>query len=247
MIFTLAAKELKALFASPLAWVVIAVLQTVFAWVFLSRVNAFLVVQPQLLQLSNPPGATEFIALPLFGSVAVVLLMAVPLLSMRLVAEERRNLTMPFLLSAPLSMTEIILGKFFGLLLFLAAVIGLAALMAIALGLGTQPDYGLIICNVLGLFLIVACYASLGLFISCLTAQPVVAAIVTLGALLGLWVIDAATGAPDSWLHWVSLLKHFESFNRGLINTADLAFLALFTIVFLTLAVRRLDADRLRG
>ncbi|MGH8742714.1 MAG: ABC transporter permease, partial [Burkholderiales bacterium] len=183
----------------------------------------------------------------LFGSVAVVLLMAVPLLSMRLVAEERRNLTMPFLLSAPLSMTEIILGKFLGLLLFLTAVIGLAALMAIALGLGTQPDYGLIICNVVGLLLIVACYASLGLFISCLTAQPVIAAIATLGALLGLWVIDAAAGAPDSWLHWISLLKHFESFNRGLINTADLAFLALFTIVFLTLAIRRLDADRLRG
>ncbi|MGH8750260.1 MAG: ABC transporter permease [Burkholderiales bacterium] len=247
MIFTVAAKELKTLFATPLAWIVIALLQLVFAWIFLTSLNTFLGVQPQLLQLSNPPGATEFIAAPLFGSVAIVLLMAVPLLSMRLIAEERRNQTLPFLFSAPLSMSEIILGKFLGLLLFLTLIIGLAALMALSLGLGTQPDYGLIAGNVLGLLLLLACYAALGLFISCLAAQPVVAAMLTLGALLGLWIIDAAAGAPDSWLHWLSLLKHFENFNRGLIDTADVAFLLLFTVVFLALAIRRLDADRLRG
>ncbi len=247
MLFTLAAKELKALFASPLAWVVIAVLQIILAWIFLAQLNAFMLVQPQLVQLSNPPGVTEFVATALFGSVAVVLLMAVPLLSMRLVAEERRNQTMPFLLSAPLSMSEIILGKFLGLLLFLAVIIGLTALMALSLGFGTHPDYGLIAANGLGLLLLVACYASLGLFISCLTAQPVVAAIATLGALLGLWVIDAAASAPDSWLHWASLLKHFENFNRGLIDTADVAFLTLVTATFLALAIRRLDADRLHG
>ena len=247
MIFTLAAKELKALFASPLAWVVLAIVQLVLAWIFLSRLDTYLLLQPQLVQLAQPPGATEVVAAPLFGSAAVLLLMAVPLLSMRLIAEERHNQTMPLLLSAPLSMTDIVVGKFIGLMLFLAALIGLSALMALSLYTGTAPDLGLLAGNLLGLLLISACYAALGLYVSCLTSHPALAAVGALGALLGLWVINLAAGSPESLLHWFSLLKHFESFNRGLIDTADIAFLVLFTVTFLALAIRRLDADRLRG
>ena len=247
MIFTLAAKELKALFASPLAWIVLAIVQLILAWIFLSRLDTFLLLQPQLVQLAQPPGATEVVAAPLFGSAAVLLLMAVPLLSMRLIAEERRNQTMPLLLSAPLSMTEIVIGKFVGLMLFLAALIGLCALMALSLYAGTAPDLGLLAGNLLGLLLLSACYAALGLYVSCLTSHPVLAAVGALGALLGLWVINIAAGTPESLLHWFSLLKHFESFNRGLIYSADVAFLVLFTLTFLALAIRRLDADRLRG
>jgi len=247
MIFTLAAKELKALFAAPLAWVVLAIVQLVLAWIFLSRLDSYLLLQPQLVQLAQPPGATEVVAAPLFGSAAVLLLMAVPLLSMRLIAEERHNQTMPLLLSAPLSMTDIVVGKFIGLMLFLAALIGLSALMALSLYTGTAPDLGLLAGNLLGLLLISACYAALGLYVSCLTSHPALAAVGALGALLGLWVINLAAGSPESLLHWFSLLKHFESFNRGLIDTADIAFLVLFTVTFLALAIRRLDADRLRG
>ena len=247
MIFTLAAKELKALFAAPLAWVVLAIVQLVLAWIFLSRLDSYLLLQPQLVQLAQPPGATEVVAAPLFGSAAVLLLMAVPLLSMRLIAEERHNQTMPLLLSAPLSMTEIVVGKFIGLMLFLTALIGLSALMALSLYTGTAPDLGLLAGNLLGLLLISACYAALGLYVSCLTSHPALAAVGALGALLGLWVINLAAGSPESLLHWFSLLKHFESFNRGLIDTADIAFLVLFTVTFLALAIRRLDADRLRG
>jgi len=247
MIFTLAAKELKALFAAPLAWVVLAIVQLVLAWIFLSRLDTYLLLQPQLVQLAQPPGATEVVAAPLFGSAAVLLLMAVPLLSMRLIAEERHNQTMPLLLSAPLSMTEIVVGKFIGLMLFLTALIGLSALMALSLYTGTAPDLGLLAGNLLGLLLISACYAALGLYVSCLTSHPALAAVGALGALLGLWVINLAAGSPESLLHWFSLLKHFESFNRGLIDTADIAFLVLFTVTFLALAIRRLDADRLRG
>jgi len=248
MIFTLAAKELKSLFASPLAWIVLAILQLILAWIFLSRLDTFLLLQPQLVQLNQPPGATEVVTAPLFGSAAVLMMMAVPLLSMRLIAEERRNQTMPLLLSAPLSMTEIIIGKFIGLMLFLAALIGLSGLMALSLYAGTVAlDLGLLAGNLLGLLLISACYAALGLYVSCLTSHPALAAIGALGALLGLWVINVAPGTPESLFHWFSLLKHFESFNRGLIDSADLAFLLLFILTFLALAIQRLDADRLRG
>ena len=247
MVFTLVAKELKSLFAAPLAWLILAIVQLLLAWIFLSRLDTFLLLQPQLVQLTRPPGVTEIVLAPLFGSAAVLIMMAVPLLSMRLIAEERRNQTMPLLLSAPLSMTEIVIGKFVGLMLFLAALIGLSVLMAFSLYAGTTPDVGLLAGNLLGLLLLSACYAALGLYVSCLTSHPVLAAVGTLGALLGFWVMDVAASTPESLLNWFSLLKHFESFNRGLIDSADLAFLLLFTLTFLALAIRRLDADRLRG
>jgi gliding motility-associated transport system permease protein len=247
MISILAAKELKSLFAAPLAWLILAIVQLLLAWIFLSRLDTFLSLQPQLVQLARPPGATEVVIAPLFGSAAVLIMMAVPLLSMRLIAEERRNQTMPLLLSAPLSMTEIVIGKFAGLLLFLAALIGLSALLALSLYAGAKLDLGLLVSNLLGLLLLSACYAALGLYVSCLTSYPVLAAVGALGLLLGLWVIDIAAGTPESLLNWFSLLKHFESFNRGMIDSADLVFLLLFTLTFLALAIRRLDADRLRG
>jgi len=247
MIFLIAAKELKSMFAAPLAWLILCIVQLLLAWIFLSRLDTFLLLQPQLIQLAQPPGATELILAPLFGSAAVLIMMSLPLLSMRLIAEERRNQTMPLLMSAPLSMTEIVTGKFLGLMLFLAALIVLTALMALSLSAGTSPDLGVLIGNLLGLVLLSACYAALGLYISCLTAHPVLAAVGTLGALLGLWVLDVSASTPESLLSWFSLLKHFESFNRGLIDSADVAFLVLFTFTFLALAIRRLDADRLRG
>jgi ABC-2 type transport system permease protein len=247
MIFTIAAKELRSLFGSPLAWIILAVLELIMAYLFLSEIDRFLEVQPQLTQLAAPPGITEIIVAPLFASASIVLLMVVPMLSMRLIAEERRNRTLSLLFSAPVSMSEIVLGKFLGLLFFLSVVVGLSALMALSLLLGGKLDLGLLATNLAGITLLCASFAALGLYISSLTAQPVVAAIGTLGALLGLWVINLTGSDPNSALGYLSLLKHFESFNRGLLNTTDLAYYALFITTFLVLAVRRLDQDRLRG
>lgn len=247
MIFTIAAKELKILFGGPMAWIILAVLQFLLAWFFLSQVDAFLAIQPQLTALVNPPGVTELIVTPLFGNAAIILLMAVPLLSMRLIAEERRNQTLNLLLSAPVSISEIILGKFLGLMAFLSLFIGLAALMSLSLYAGATIDLGLLAGNILGLALLAASFAALGLFVSSLTAHPIIAAVGSLGAFLGLWIVNLSARDPDSLLHDLSLLKHFEPFNRGVISTADVAYYLLFIVLFLALAIRRLDNDRLRG
>ncbi len=247
MIFTIARKELKTLFASPLAWTLLTLIQLVLAWVFLGRLDAFLEIQSQLLQIANPPGVTEIVVAPAFAMAAVVLLMVAPLLSMRLIAEERRSHTMTFLISAPVSMTDIVLGKFLGLMVFFTAVIVLVAAMTLSLLAGGALDSGLLLSNIAGLFLLCACFASLGLYISCLTAHPAIAAAGTLGALLGLWVIDIAAVDADSVMRNFSLLKHYESFNRGMIDTFDLAYFALFILIFLLLAIRRLDGEQLRG
>ena len=247
MIFTIAFKELKALFASSLAWTLLALVQLVLGWVFMGRLDAFMEVQSQLVQIANPPGVTEIIVAPIFAMAAAVLLMATPLLTMRLIAEERRNHTMTLLTSAPISMTDIVLGKFLGLMTFFCGVIFLVMVLSLSLLMGGTLDAGLLLSNAVGLLLICACFAALGLYISSLTAQPSVAAAGTLGVLLGLWVMDIAADDGGSIMRTLSLLKHYESFNRGLIDTFDLAYFSLFIITFLVLAIRRLDGERLRG
>ena len=130
MIRTIIAKELRSLFASPLAWVVLAFLQVILALIFLTRLNFFIINQAQLARIPNAEGLTETAVLPMFGISSILLMMAVPLLTMRLIAEERRNKTMTMLLSAPVSMTQIVLGKFLATIIFLAMVGGLITLMA---------------------------------------------------------------------------------------------------------------------
>lgn len=247
MIRTIIAKELRTLFASPLAWVVLAFLQIILAWIFLTRVDYFITVQPQLARVPNAPGLTEIAIVPMFGIASIILMMSVPLLTMRLIAEERRNRTMTFLMSAPVSMTQIVLGKFLATFIFLAIVCALIAGMALSLLAGGKLDYGLLFANLVGLLLLTGSFAAIGLFVSCLTTHPVVAAIGTLAVLLVLWLINIAASDPGSAVHLFSLLKHFEGFMNGAIAVTDLIYFALLTAVFLILSIRRLDADRLRA
>lgn len=247
MILTVARKELKTLFASPLAWVVLAVMQIIFAWVFLFQLDQYLQNLPRIQQLTNPPGVTEVVIAMLFGFAAIVLLMAVPLISMRLFSEEHRNQTLTLLLSAPISTTEIVLGKFVGLMAFLLASLGLLVAMAASLAAGGALDWGLIGANSLGLLLLLAAFSALGLFISSLTQHGVIAAFGSFGALLLLWIINASVADPENLLNYLSLMRHFDNFNRGLVDTRDVAYLVIFSIVFLVLTTRRLDAQRVQG
>jgi len=246
MILTLAAKELKSLFVSPLAWAVLALLQLLLAWIFLGRLDAYTEIAPQLIQLANPPGITEIIVSPIFNAAAMLLLMVTPLLTMRLIAEERRNHTLALLISAPLSVSDIVFGKFLGMLIFLACPVALLLAMSLSLLAGGVLDLGLLFSNLLGLGLLVAAFVALGLYFSCLTAHPAIAAATTLFALMGLWLMDASSNSElfAGVLQQMSPLKHFEQFNRGLIGTFDLAYFFLFITVFLLLAIRRLDSER---
>lgn len=247
MIFALAAKELRSLFASPLAWLVLAVLQVVLAWVFLMRLDAFMELQPRLAQLANAPGVTEIVIAPLFSAAAVVLMMATPLLAMRLIAEERRNRTMTLLVSAPVSMTQIVLGKFVGLLAFLLLPVLLITAMGATLRVGAEIDFGLIAANVVGLVALLATFAAVGVFSSSLTRQPIVAAIVGLALLVGSWLASLANPDPASLVQMLSVTRRFESFNAGLIDTGDLAWHLIAMTSFVVLTIRQLDRDRLVG
>jgi ABC-2 type transport system permease protein len=249
MILALARLELRRLFLSPLAWAILAAVQLVLAFMFLSHLEYFALVQTQLLALEQAPGLTEIVVAPLLGNAAVVLLLVVPLASMRTLADERRARTLTLLTSAPLSMLEIVLGKYLGLLAFLYALLALILLMPLSLAAGTSLDWGSFAAGVLGLALLLAGFAAVGLFMSSLTQHQTVAAVASFGVLLLFWILDwAGEGAGGaSALAWLSLLNHYEPFLKGVFDSSDALFHLLFAATFLALAVRRLEMDRLGG
>ncbi len=246
MIRLIAMRELRSLLSIPSTWFVLAGLQFILAWFFLTRLEAFLEIQPQLALLANPPGVTGTVGASLFNTASLLLMMLVPMFTMRLIAEERRNQTLALLLSSPASDVEITIGKFAGLLIFLLPMIAILPLMLCTLFFGTHPDSGLLISNSIGLLLLTSSYVALGLYISSLTAQPVIASLGTLAILTGLWLADITSPAASFW-HQFSPLYHFQNFNAGLLDSRDAAFFVLFTAFFLTLAARRLHNNRIYG
>jgi ABC-2 type transport system permease protein len=247
MILTIALRELRSLFLSPLAWTVLAVVQLILGFLFLANVEIYQAYQPQLLALEQAPGVTEVVVPDLFGNAAIVLLLVVPLLTMRLIAEERRNRTLPLLMSAPVSMTEIVLGKYLGVLLFLLTVLALIGVMPLSLLLGGGLDFGLLASALVGLALLLASFTAVGLFMSTLTQHPTVAAIATFGALLLFYILDwSGQGAGSGNLFaYLSLFNHYKPFLEGIFSTTDAIYHVLLSTTFVVLSIRRLDADRL--
>jgi ABC-2 type transport system permease protein len=256
MIFTIAAKELKALFASPLAWMILTIIQVIIGYTFLRRLDDFLQVQSQLVHVASPPGFTELVAVPMYATTAMLMLFAVPLLAMRSIAEERRNQTMILLTSAPISMTEIVLGKFAGLLAFMIMIIALVSLMPLTLAAATRLDYGLLASLLGGMVLLAAGFAAVSLYVSSLTAHPMAAALGAFSLLLAMVLMADTAGdslrtrgwpVPAALAQVLSPLKNFEPLGKGLVDTYAIACAALLTLLFLVLTIRHLDAQRLRG
>jgi ABC-2 type transport system permease protein len=256
MIFTLAAKDLRSLFASPVAWVALTLVQVLIGYGFLRQFDDFLQIQPELARLASAPGFTELVAVPSFANTAFILLIAVPLLAMRLIAEERRHHTMVLLTSAPVSITDIVLGKFLALMVLLLAIIALVALMPLSLAAATTLDYRLLASIVLGLALLAAAFCAVGLYASSLTTHPIVAALICFGALLAMMMMGdpladslrtRGLGVLAALAQVFAPVKNFEPLSRGLIDTHAIACLLLLTALFLALTVRQLEAQRLRG
>jgi len=248
MAFSIAARELRSLFLSPLAWAILAVVSGICAWFFLAYLDFFLQMQPRLAALPGGPGAADMVIAPLFSTAATVLLLVMPLLTMRLISEERRAQTLSLLLSAPVSMSEIVLGKFLGVLGFVLVLLLIIAAMPLSLLAGGGIDLGLWAAGVLGLLLLLASFCSIGLYLSTLTAQPVVAAVSTFGLLLLLWIINLTSASANGGglLDYLSLMSHFQPLLRGIFSSSDIVYYLLLIGTFLVLSIRRLDADRLQ-
>lgn len=244
MIFTIAWREFRSLFLSPLAWVMLAVLQIILGGLFIYILSVVYENQDKAILMEGWPGITLSI-LPIFLTFAAfLLLLVVPLLTMRLVAEERRSKTITLLFSAPVSMTEIVLGKYLGVMMFLLLVLALVALMPLSLLVGGRIDLGVVFAGLLGLLLTVASFAAVGLFISTLTQHPAVAAIASFGALLCFWLLDLSAQGTGL-IAYLSLFNHYQPLLYGIFDTADAVYHLLLIVTLLALSVRRLDADRM--
>lgn len=243
-VLSIAHHEARRIFVSPLAWSVLAVIQ------FIMGLSFFMLLGEMV---SNPgalnqyAGVSDYIGGGLFGFSAVLLLLVVPLMTMRLFAEDRKSGSLTLLTTAPASITEIVLGKFLGLSVFFGAVLILMAGMAFSLIGGTDLDIGRMLAGLLGQLLLMLSFGAAGLFVSTLTREPVIAAVGGFGLLLVVWLLEALAyggGWFAELFRYLSLIGHFEKLRRGVFDTADLAYYVLFIALFLWLAVQRLDLER---
>lgn len=250
-IWAIASTEFRRMFVSPLAWSVLAVVQFILAWVFLLGLNEYLsLIQPQVAAMEDPPGISDLVISALYLWAGILMLAVMPLMTMRQFAEERQNQTLTLLTSSPLSNTQIVLGKYVSLLLFIVLMIALLTLMPLSLVVGTALDWGKLATAVIGLFLLLASFAAAGLFLSALARQPVIAAVSSFGLLLFLMVLylsgnSQATGSEV--FIYLSHFGHFLAFLDGIFSSTDLFYYLLFIGGFLLLSIRKLDNDRLQG
>lgn len=246
-----ARRECLARLRSPLAWSVLAAVQLIVAFIFLLHLESYLQLQDEFRRAGSGPGVTAFLVPRLYGAAAMIQLMALPLLTMNLVAGEWREGTLRLLLSAPVSTTAIIAGKYAGLLAVIVPMVILTTAMPASLALATDVDGGALVLAASGLLLLLAAAGAAGLYLSTLTRQPAIAAVLTLGLLLGLlllgeWARSTAGGAVAQVLAFPSPAAHLQPFLAGLFDTGALAFFVLFAGLFLALAIRRLDNERLQ-
>lgn len=233
-VFTLVQKELHSFFVSPIAYVVIAA--------FLASTGYLFAV---ILLVSR-----EATLRPLFNNLGVIFLLLSPVLTMRLLADEQRTGTIELLLTSPVRDGEVVLGKFLASLLFLCGMLlptGLYVLMLLVLD---NPDRGPLVSGYLGILLLGGVFLSLGLLASSLTPNQIVAAVISFGGLLMLWLIDMGAQFIDppvsEVLRYLSLANHFPDFNRGIVDTRDLIYYLSLTILFLFAATRVLESRRWR-
>jgi ABC-2 type transport system permease protein len=244
-IITIAAHELRRLFKSPLAWVILATVEFLLAILFLILLNQFMNPAPWF----AGRGVTEIVVAGLFQVSGIVLLLVTPFITMRIFSEERRTGTIRLLLSSPVSITELVLGKYLGTLGFLIILLALIALMPLSLLMGTPIDLLQLSAGLLGLFLLMASFAAIGLFISTLTSQAAIAAITTFGVLFVLWIINLAstTGGEvfRAVFSYLSLLKHYDNLINGMLDSVDVLYYLIICVTFVVLSVWRLDGERM--
>jgi len=243
-VLVIARCELRRIFLSPLAWAVLAVVQLILGFVFIN----LLIDYARNAELGDQfTGVADYMGGGLYGFAIIILLLVMPLMTMRLFSEERKSGSFTLLLSSPASLTEIVLGKFLGLTGFMLALLALLAAMPLSLLPGTDLDLGRIAAGLLGLLLMMLAFGAAGMFVSSLTREPTIAAVAGFGLLLLVWLVQilAYQDIPFAAVFgYLSLIGHFDNLRRGIFNTGDVVYYLLFTGLFLWLTVQRLDLER---
>ncbi|MGH9397045.1 MAG: ABC transporter permease subunit [Terriglobia bacterium] len=247
-ILSVAGKEVRAYFHSPIAYIVLAIYSVLCGFFFYSFVATYLVQVFRTMEMGGPPpNLNEWIIRPLLeGILAVVLLFLIPLITMRLFAEEKRSGTIELLLTSPLTDSQIILGKFLGALVLYIVLIILTFIYIGVLFMYGNPSALPLLANALGLLLYGAGLLALGMWISSFTKNQIIAGAISLAVFLFLfvcnWVNAYSSGIVGRVLTYISLTTHFDNFAKGVIDLSDVVYYVSVIVIGIFLTSRSLEA-----
>jgi len=248
MIFTIALREFKNMLNSLLAWVIMSGISLIIFLIFVTLVKAYIENPNNIGSL----GVTGTIASTIFYFYAYLFILIAPMLSMRSFSGEFKNKTSQLLFSAPISMTEIVLGKCLGLYLFTLLTSLIPFFITLSLLFGSHLDSGLYLSSFLGFILVSFTFITIGVFASSLTEHIGLASLGSLGIILSLfWLVELVGSlvqveSLQSALQYLSISEHAAAFYNGQINTSDIVFFILIITSFIVLTIRRLDSYRMQ-
>lgn len=255
VVFALAAKDIRIATVSPILYVVSGVF-LILVGLFFWQIVSFATIQS--MQMLRFQGAlpqlnlTAMVFQPMFRNMHVILLLVIPLLTMRLLSEERKHKTIELLMTSPVTLGQLVAGKFLAVLALYLCLIGLTLYMPVLLSIWGGVDWPTVLSGYLGFVLVGAVYLALGLLASSLTENQVSAGVLTFGMNLGLWIVGWAAMTADGSgvqpvLNHLALTQHFDALLKGLISAASLVYGVSLAVFGLFLTHRVLDSSRWRS
>jgi ABC-2 type transport system permease protein len=252
-VLTICGKEIRTYFTSPIAYLLMALFGLIIGFMFYNETAYFVVVglRAQMGGGQQPMSINEYVIAPLMGNANIVGLFLIPLISMRLFAEEKRTGTIELLMTSPIGDWEIILGKWLGGMTMYLCMLAVSAINVTLLFAWGKPDWRPILTGFLGLILQGGTILAIGTFISTLTKNQIIAGAATFSVSLLLLVMSWLSSYNDAWwataVAYCSILPHFEPFSKGIIDTKDLVYYASAIFLGLFLTSRSLDSLRWRA
>lgn len=247
-------KELYSLFASPIFYVLAVTFLILSGYFFYSAVAYYNLLSFQASQnpmLARQLNLTEMVLRPFFLDVSIVLLLISPLITMRSFAEERKSGTIELLFTYPLTDRGNVLAKFSAVVTALVLILAGTLPGVFMLGYIGNPSWKPIFCGYLGIVLLGSSFMALGLFTSSLTQNQIIAAVLSFGALLMFWVIGwmktVVGPAAGNFIEYLSLTNHLDTFAKGVLDSRDFIYYAIFIVFFLFLTLRQIESHRWRG
>lgn len=252
-ISAIAGKELRSFYASPIAWVMLGLFAAIFGY-FYGAALTYFAKASMAGQFGGGPQRVNInleMIRPLISNAAVVLLFLLPMITMRLYSEEKRSGTVELLLTSPIKDFEIIVGKFMGAMGMYLGILAVTAVYMSIVFIYGNPAFKPVLSGYLGLLLFGGSFLAMGLFISSLTSNQMVAATGSFVLFLLLWVIswlgESMGPTMASILSYLSIIEHLDDFGKGIIDTKHIVFYLSFITLGLFLATKSVDSDRWRG
>ena len=251
-IVAIAQKELKSYFASPIAYIVIGCFAALYGFFFIAILRYFVGASMQAgMTGAQSMNVNQQLIRPLLQNVTVVVLFLLPMITMRTYSEEKRSGTIELLLTSPLTDFQIVMGKFLGAMALYCSMLAVTLFHFGVLFYFGRPEWKPILTAYLGLVLFGGCFISLGLFISSLSKNQIVAGFLTFATFLMLWIINwpGEYSGPTTrdLLNYLSITQHFDDFARGVIDTKHVVYYLSFITFGLFLTAKSVDSERWRG